>query len=356
MEKIKVLMVGPDLSVKGGMTTVVNGYYECGLDKLVDMRFIGTTNDKNMVSKAFKMLKGFMSFLFSVKKYEIVHIHMASEFSVFRKGLYIRISKKRGKKVILHLHGAEYDHFYNVECNEKRKKYFRRNLELADRIIVLSEEWKNYFKSFVDGKKITVLHNAIKLPPDFEKNTDTKRLLFLGRIGDRKGVFDLIEVVGRLVKDYPELHLCVGGDGEVEKLKTVIREKNLENYVEYIGWTGGEKKDKYLREASYYILPSYNEGMPMSVLEGMGYKNITISTDVGGIPQVIQNGENGVIIKPGDTDRLEVELRGLFEDPVLRGKLSSNARKTIEEKFDLDKNVKKVAEIYETELSGYEEN
>lgn len=346
MKKNKVLMLGPARNVKGGMTTVVDGYFNAGLQNKVSLKYIETVNDNGNISKILKMLTGFFQFIVNLPFYKIIHIHMASRMSSYRKGIYVRISKIFGKKVILHIHGAEYKIFYGKECSIKQKKYVRKTLKLADNIIVLSEEWKEYFETLVDKNKIVILYNAIILPKDFDKNLDTYDMLFLGRIGDRKGIFDLIDVLKELVLEYPSLKLYVGGDGEVEKLQKIIKKNNLEKNIKYIGWVSENKKSEYLKKASYYILPSYNEGMPMSVLEGMAYKNVTISTNVGGISKIIKNNYNGIMIEPGDKEALKKSLVDLFNNSKKREKLSINARKTIEEKFNADKNIIELIRLY----------
>lgn len=348
MNNIKVLMLGPARDVKGGMTSVVNNYFEYGLDKLINLKYIETVNDKNRMSKILEMLKGFMEFIINISKYDIVHIHMASRMSTFRKGIYVRIAKKFNKTVIVHIHGAEYRIFFE-ECNKSLKKYVRKTLSLADKIIVLSEEWKEYFSSIIDERKIIVLYNSILLPKDFEKNTETHKFLFLGRIGKRKGIYDLIEVIERLLIDYPDIELYVGGDGEIEKLKKIIENKKMKNNVHILGWISGKQREKYLKECTFYILPSYNEGMPMSVIEGMAYKNIVISTKVGGIPKVIQNKENGIIIEAGNKEELYESINLLLNNAKLRKKISDNARTTVKEKFNIENNIKKLIEVYKNE-------
>lgn len=349
MEKLKVLMIGPARSVKGGMTSVVDNYFKYGLDKEVDLKYIETVNDKNKVLKLLKIIKGYVEYISNIKKYDVIHIHMASRRSTFRKGKYIRIAKRYGKKIILHIHGAEFKIFYNNECNNNQKKYIIDTLNMADKIIVLSEEWKDFFSKLVDKNKIEVIYNAILIPDNFEKNLDTKRILFLGRFGKRKGIYDLIKVLEELCVKYPDLTLYAGGDGEIEKVRQIVNEKNLENNIKILGWVSGEEKEKLLKESSFYILPSYNEGMPMSVIEGMAYKNVTVSTNVGGIPKVITNMQNGILINPGDTESLYRYLDELLQDKELRIKLSENARKTTEEKFNIKNNIKKLIEVYKNE-------
>ena len=347
--KIKVLMIGPARNVKGGMTSVVNSYFEYGLDKKVDLKYIETVNDKNVISKLFKIIKGYIEFRRNVKKFEIIHIHMASRRSTFRKGKYVKIAKKYNKRVILHIHGAEFKIFYNDECNANQKKYITNVLNLADKIIVLSEEWKEFFSNLVNKDKIEVIYNAILIPENFDKNLDDEKILFLGRFGKRKGIYDLISVLEKLCIKYPDLTLYAGGDGEVDNVKQIINEKNLEKNIKILGWVKGKEKENLLKESTFYILPSYNEGMPMSVIEGMAYKNVTITTNVGGIPKMITNMQNGVLINPGDTESLYKYLDKLLQDKELRIKLSENARKTTEEKFNIKNNIKKLIEVYKNE-------
>ena len=345
MEKLKVLMVGPARNVKGGMTTVVDQYYEYGLDKAVDLKYIETVNDKNSVCKFLKMIVGYIKFRLNIKKYDVVHIHMASRLSTFRKAKYVKIAKKYNKRIIVHIHGAEYRKFYS-ECNDSKKEYICKTLKLADKIIVLSEEWKEFFSELVDSSKIEIIYNAVVVPKDFSKDVNTLKFLFLGRLGHRKGIYDLIELIDRLRKKYRDIQLYVGGDGEVDKVKKIIKEKQLDENIHYIGWISGNEKEKFLKECSFYILPSYNEGMPMSLIEGMAYKNIAISTNVGGIPQVIQNEENGIIVEPGDIEKMKLYIEKILSDEKMRIKLSINARNTVEEKFNINRNIQKLLNLY----------
>ena len=126
---IKVLMLGPARSVKGGMTSVVDNYYDAKLNEKVKLKYIETCNDsKYKISKLLKEIKGKLEFHKKINNYDVVHIHMASRRSTFRKAKYAHIAKAKGKRVILHIHGGEYKIFYN-ECNEEKKKYIRFEIE-----------------------------------------------------------------------------------------------------------------------------------------------------------------------------------------------------------------------------------
>ena len=112
--------------------------------------------------------------------------------------------------------------------------------------------------------------------------------------------------------------LLIGGDGEIEKVQQYIKDNKLDNVAEYIGWVSGEEKIKLLNEVDVFILPSYNEGLPISVLEAMSYNLPIISTTVGGIPEILKNEYNGFLINPGDLIALESAISTLINNPSKR--------------------------------------
>ena len=103
----------------------------------------------------------------------------------------------------------------------------------------------------------------------------------------------------------------------MDQVKEIIKQNGLENIAMFQGWVNGEKKVHLLNMADAYILPSYNEGLPISVLEAMSYSLPVISTTVGGIPEILKNGENGFIMEPGDKDAIYHAVVSLMEDKSL---------------------------------------
>lgn len=109
-----------------------------------------------------------------------------------------------------------------------------------------------------------------------------------------------------------------GGDGDVVQVNEIIKQNDLENIAVFQGWVNGEKKERLLNMADAYILPSYNEGLPISILEAMSYSLPIISTNVGGIPEILKNGENGFIMSPGDKDAMYRAILELMNNEKLR--------------------------------------
>ena len=185
----KVLMLGPARDVKGGMTSVVDNYYEYGLDKKVELKYIETINDKSKISKFISEKRGYKEFKKVIDKFDIVHIHMASRRSTFRKGKYVKIAKNKGKKVIIHLHGAEFKVFIN-ECNFKQRQYVEEILNLADRIIVLSEEWKEYMQKItIQGRGGTDFRPVFELIRKEQEKRELQNLKALIYFTDGDGIY-----------------------------------------------------------------------------------------------------------------------------------------------------------------------
>ncbi len=169
--------------------------------------------------------------------------------------------------------------------------------------------WRKYYSSTFKLKHLEVINNVIEKPaaglPAIARNGHLN-LLFLGLISDKKGVFDLLDV---LQSDKEALQgkvtVTVAGNGETERLEKLISEYYKNGEVKYAGWVIGSKKVELLNQCDVYILPSYNEGLPISILEAMAYGKPIIATEVGGVPEIVKPGYNGWLFKPGDKKALQ---------------------------------------------------
>ena len=340
-------MVGPSRKVNGGMTTVVNNYFKSDLKNKIDLKYISTTIDVNIL---IKLLYNFISYIkiiicLIISKVDIVHIHMASRGSFYRKSIIVKLSKLFNKKVIIHLHGAEFEAFYESESNDKAKKYIRSIFEQADKVIVLSSKWREILDKWFQCN-IEILNNAIFLNPENIYNTNSNNIVMLGRLEERKGTYDLLNVVKPITNQFNNIKFLLAGDGDLQKLKLKIKSLGIEEDVNVLGWINEKERDEILRNSLIYVLPSYNEGMPMSVLEAMSYGVPTISTTVGGIPDIIDSNVNGYLINPGNVKDLEEKIKLLINNKDLREKISINGYIKIRDKFNMEKQVQKLLIMY----------
>lgn len=310
------MTIGPDYkTLKGGIASVLSVYAK--YDK--SFKFLPTysseNNFKNILLFPIKYFN-ILFFLITHLNYKIVHIHGASRISFYRKYLiFLSLKYLLRRKIIYHIHGGEY-HLFENESNFIIKKIIHHMVNNSNAIICLSNQWKEFFETKFNPQKTVVLNNIIPMPLEKNIMTDNEiiKFLFLGKIVDGKGVFDLLISVYNH-KEYlkQKIKIFIGGDGEIERLQKEIEELNLGEMVEFVGWVSGESKDKLLVNCNIYLLPSYNEGLPISILEAMSYKMPIISTDVGGIATIVKNDLNGILITPGDRDALFEGMKYFIE-------------------------------------------
>lgn len=158
--------------------------------------------------------------------------------------------------------------------------------------------------------------------------------LFLGEIGKRKGVYDLLQVIADNKPLFAgKMRLCIGGNLEEKIIKAFIKDNCISDIVTFKGWIKGEEKMQCLNWGDVYVLPSYNEGLPIAILEAMSYSHPVISTNVGGIPEILHSHKNGIMISPGNLDQLKNALLFFIEHPQKILEYGENAYETVQPFF-----------------------
>lgn len=343
-EKIKVLMIGPDRSVHGGISAVVNNYYEAGLDQKICLYYIGTMVEGSKLKKLMKAALALVLFCMKVPGYRIVHVNMASDSSYYRKSFFIRIAKLLGKKIVIHQHGGDFENFYYKEQDERGRKRIAHVLAMGDAFLVLAPVWKEFFGQIVAEDKITVLPDAIRILQLADKEYGQHKILFLGRLCREKGIGELLQVMPELKKKYQEIELYLGGIWEDQSLKEDA--EKLKDCVTHLGWVTGEEKRKYLQMCDIFVLPSYFEGQSVSLLEAMAFSCAIVASETGGIPQMIVKGRTGILVRPKDADSLKGGLEQALADRDLCRRLGTQARNKVSEEFSIEKNMEKLIQIY----------
>ena len=346
---MKVLMVVPDPMVKGGIAAVVNGYRGSILEKENQITYIESYRDGSKWQKLGKACSAYWQFIKVIRKDrpDVVHIHSSFGPSFYRKMPFILWSARKKIPVVNHIHGAEFDVFYE-KASEWKRKLIRKIYNQCSVVIVLSEEWKTRIRQIVPEDKIEIIENYCKMPENiFWEQRNPAQVLFLGELGKRKGCYDIPVIFERTLKEVPDARLVMAGDGEMEQLKQAFDERNILQSVTFPGWVRGEEKEKLLQESAVFLFPSYHEGMPMAVLEAMGYGLGIVTTKVGGIPKLIQDGRNGFCKEAGDVDALTEALLYLLKNEAGRRNMGSAARKLANEKYGLEGHLQKLQKVYE---------
>lgn len=297
----------------------------------------------------------FMGKLWSDKTIEIVHIHGAAEGSFYRKYILFLLAKRVFKrKVIYHIHSGSFLDFY-LSRPTFVQRWMRQAVEGSDVLICLSQKWHRLYTRRFPKANVKVLANVVAPPdrriPRQRCSGEPLKLLFLGLIGERKGVFDLLDVFDEHKDEWAgKVQLILGGNGETDRLQQTIKEFGLEQMVTFAGWVSGEKKETLLNEADVFVLPSYNEALPLSILEAMSYHMPILSTRIGGIPEMVTDRVNGFLVEPGDRDMLYERIQEFIATPALVEVMGHESGKRIQEYYP-ETVFEQLSAIYTTLLS-----
>lgn len=344
----KILMLSTDLHGQGGVASVVSVYQ--GSDSITNwpIVFVATHCSGSYLDKIFIFFKSFIFCAKTMFKGEValVHVHTSSRASFWRKSLFIILALICRVKVVFHLHGSEFWEFYSQECGYVRKEYVRWILKKVDRVIVLSSQWKSLISEICDEDKITVVFNPICPVGDGDFVRSGNDLLFLGRLGNRKGIYTLLEAIALLKNKFPKIVLRCGGDGELEKVKQYAKKLGISKNVLLLGWVSGEDKRQLLMQSTAYVLPSFKEGLPMGILEAMSAGLPVVSTTIGGIPDAIEDGVEGCLVEPGEPAALAEAIRKLMVSPQMRANMGRSGRQKVENFFLPEKVIPQVLVIY----------
>lgn len=338
-----VLTIGCSYKMpKGGIAQVMNTY-----SKYVFQKFnviVNSTNNGfliNSIVLAFSYLQTLAILIFN-SNIKIIHIHTASYRSFKRSALWVNLAKFFNKKVILHIHGGAFKEYYKTNPT-----WIQSILDKSDCIITLSNEWKHYFKDELGCKNVRIIPNVVPYPSKVDLKKDGKfHLLFLGLISENKGIFNLLDIIKENRIDFQnKLILHIGGNGKALELKEFIKANSLESIVKYEGFVSGNKKIELLNQADAFILPSYIEGLPISILEAMSYSLPIIATNVGGIPEIVENNKNGFIFPPGDMLRMKNSIINLMDNYQQQKEMGSASHEIIKD-FLPDSVSQKLCKIY----------
>jgi len=348
---MRVCMIVQHPATKGGIAAVVNGYRGSTLEQDVSIEYVEAYRDGTKLQKLVKALGGYCRYgwVLLVRRPDLVHIHSSFMPDFIRSIPFIYLAHFARIPVINHIHDSAFEAFY-TNAREGRKALIRHIYRLCDRLIALSQEWKDRLSEIVAADRISVLHNYSTLHPealaDRSQRESNHTVLFLGVIRQWKGAYHLPEIIRLTVDKVPDACFVIAGDGDIKGVSQRINEMGLSRHALFPGWIRGEAKDAALREADVFLLPSLNECMPMSVLDAMGYGLPVVSTLVGGIPQIVRQACNGYLFDPADVAGMAASIVTLLQNPSHACQLGRHSMNIVAEGFSLPEHVRLLQEIY----------
>jgi glycosyltransferase involved in cell wall biosynthesis len=346
-----IFIVTPDGQVGGGMGRVKDYILEAGQDSGgYEVKAISTRDHRGFVVSLGLTARALLTILRTRLRGDLalVHVNFGDKASAARKGIIVLICRAIGVPTLLHLHAVELERHY-AAGGAFRRWAIRKPFETATAIAVLGDRWRDWLATNlgIDRAKIDVLYNGVSVDPTaatVERSKD--QLLFLGNLIERKGVTDLLEALATLPKGTPWSAVFAGG-GDADHYRGVAERLSIGARVTFAGWLPQAETRRRLAAAAMLVLPSYEEGLPLAILEALGMGTPVICTPVGSIAEVMRDRATALFVEPGNVGQLGARIGELLGDPALRRSLSDNGLALFERQFSLRSFQRSLFALYE---------
>lgn len=338
----RIVVVGIDPAGKGGISTVIS--QQKAMMESFNFVKVAAEGWRKFVLP-FKALM--QSFTYLPKKYKVVHVHACSDSDFYRSSMFIYLFKLMGKKVIMHMHGAMFEDFYR-----SHPSLVRNVCSKCDMVVTVSNYFVNFFKTEKLCRTVELLHNSIQPRNISTPAATSNKFIFsyFGAIDDRKGIFECIEAIGENVDSFRGIaEFRIGGNGNIDRLKSMIDRYGISDIVKYLGWINAEGKDKLLSDTDVFVHPSKFESFGISILEAMDYGLPIITTTNGGITDLVTDGVNGITVDAGSSRQIASAMLRLMNDSQLRRQLGFQSSERAKA-FYPDNIAKRLLHIYSSLL------
>ncbi len=355
---MKILITAPSLKIRqnvSGISTVVRQIIQHSRFEFYHFQAGRRDDEKAGISWIFKQILNVLRFWQQIhrERIDIVHINTAlNPLSIMRDAAFAKTARLANRPILLHLHGGRFlaQEFENRFFARTAEKMLRR----ASIVIVLSELEKEIIEKRWQNLSVRVLENAVSLDETqkIKAETDEKSIVFLGRLHESKGLFEIIKAC-RILKD-EGFEFCFNcfGAGEMKDFFTAEMTAILGEKFYFGGVISGAEKEKALNEADIFLLPSrYGEGLPMAMLEAMAARCVVVVSEMASIGAVVKDGVNGFTVEPQNVPQLVGKLKSLLSGEKDWESLRENARTTIQQNFALSDYIKKLEKFY-TEIKS----
>lgn len=283
---------------------------------------------------------------------DVVHINTTSDLGFYRDSVYILfISFIWKTPIALRTGGSGFDEFITTDSSVKQW-YLRLIFSRVDVLFPLTELQADALATYTNEEKMTILRQVTAVS-NYSPVWDNEKIgiLFLSSLSDRKGFREFAQAIEDILSDSDidtsRLTVDIAGDGKHEQLAESLAAEF--DAVTYHGYVSGQAKFDLFNHTSIFVLPTHAEGFPNAIIEAMAGGNAIISTDVSGIPGVI-NEENGLIIEPENEEQLREALRTLISDKTLTTQMGRTNHKTAKKNYTWDHAKTQLLNVYEDVL------
>src|SRR5947207_134934 len=290
----RIAMLGAAPETHGSIAAAVEAYRAHGLFKRWPITYIATHGEGTLGQKIATVGSAAREFaaLLAHDRRMALHAHVSSGAGFWRDAAFIGAAFAAGCPVALQLHGTGYD------------ASIRWFLERAAIVCVPCEAMRTWVRSVARNAAVALLPPpvALEVPQVAEKSNF---VLFLGRLDAAKGIYDLLDAIALVRATLPDVRLVCAGEGDQIGVARYAERLQIADAVKFTGWVGPSGKRALLEHAAVFALPSYDEALPMSLLEAMSAGVPVVASPTGGIGEVVADGKSGFLVPPGDKAGLE---------------------------------------------------
>jgi glycosyltransferase involved in cell wall biosynthesis len=339
-----IFIAAPDGAAGGGMGRVKDYLLRAAPDGngRYELRALVTRDTRGAAFSALLLARGMarMAGARARGRAALLHVNMGDRLSAVRKGLLVLFARMIGIPALLHLHAVELEAHY-AQGGPMRRWFIRQPFRAASTIVVLGERYRAWLANDlgIDNDRIDILNNGVDTDPALPSRQPDRgrplQILFLGNLIERNGISDFLEALALLSREETGWRAVIAGAGERQLYADKARDLGLGDRVDLVGWVDQTRAQDLVRQSDMLVLPSYDEGLPLVILEALGAGLPVICTPVGSIPETLCDGETALFCQPGDRAGLAARMRTLMRDADGRARLSVNGRAVFDRLFSL---------------------
>ena len=349
----RVLVVAPGPGSRGGIAEVIRLHQQAPFWQRMHAQLLSTYDDRGPIHKLWAAGKAYGAAPLKIMRADVVHVHVAAQFSLLRKLPFVCIARALRKPLVVHVHASSEESLFH----RTPRPAVRFVLLSATRVIALSQSWADTIRKHLPQANVTVVPNPVTPSSALHpKQASPPVILYVGKLEPRKGYADLLTAAATVLRVFPAAQFWFAGHGEIEKAQAQCRQLGIGSSVRLLGWVDRLELEQLFLHASLLALPSYSEGVPMAVLEAMSHAVPVVCTPVGGLPELIEDGRNGLLVPPGDAPALAARILCLLHDPAYACSLAEAAVETVQQRCGLNAISERLETLYATlyaELHGH---
>lgn len=352
------LVLGPDLSAPSGVSTHLSLLFDSRLAHEFSLAHYQVGSEgrrETALARAVRLLASPVSLGFRVLAHgaSIVHVNTSMDARAYWRDLaHVVVAKLCGARVLYQVHGGKLPQHF-LKGSRVLSWFLRCSLRLPDVIVVLAREELEAYRAFIPEQRVLAIPNAVdcslyeRLQRSPSQPGAPLKLLYIGRLHRDKGLYEAIEAIKMAQMHGVRAHFVIAGSGpEEQSLKHLVETLGLSDTVAFAGAVFGEGKLRLLCAADVFLLPSYREGMPYALLESMAAGTPVITTRVGGIPDVVVDGKNGIFVPRRDALAITRAIMQLAADRGALAKMSADCRRTIPEAYSIERQSEELCQLY----------